>query len=277
MSTPQASYLQIHDYQGSCWWCGSPADSREHRHKKSDVVRSFGPAPWTDTVVRVKSGSSYEERIQGPNSGSLKFSKVLCANCNNAKSQPFDLAYDTFASFLHQNAEAVVQSGRFRFSRIYGKGWKGQRVDLCKYFIKNICCRLAEDGIQVPGVAVDYMSGKLNRLPNFILEMNVNMVKYELGQHMREVHGVDGGSLWRGDHMTIFDDNQFAIGTYSHLGFDWFNLDYQFFVGLERGGANFFAGDTVRLDSYWTEGFDPGDVARACRDCNPSVQSEQSP
>ncbi|MFD8730495.1 hypothetical protein [Streptomyces sp. NPDC059611] len=202
---------------------------------------------------------------------------MLCSNCNNAESQPFDLAYETFASFLHQNAEAVVRSERFRLSQIYGKGWRNLRVDLCKYFVKNICCRLAEDGIQVPCIAVDYVSGKVNRLPNFILEMNVNMAKYELGQHMAEVHGVGGGSLWSGDHRTIFDKDKRAIGTYSHLGFDWFNLDYQFVVGLRKGKANFLTGDTVRLDSRWPKGFGPGDVARVCRDCHPGPQSEQRP
>lgn len=260
--------LLQHDYQGLCWWCGSVADSREHRHKKADVVRSFGSGPWSAPVVRVRGGSSYEERIQGPNSDKLKFAKVLCANCNNARSQPFDLAYDALASFLHQNAESVVEAGSFQFSRMYGKNWRDERRALAKYFVKSICCRLAEDGVCVPQAIIRYMDGSLRDLPNLTLEMNVNMAKYELGVHMRDVHGDGDGSLWLGDHQIIYDQNNDPVGTFSHLGFDWFNLDYQFMFTRKRGRANFFVGDSVRLERFWPDGFSAGDVARACQDCN---------
>lgn len=269
---PQHPQMQ-HSYQGSCWWCASPADSREHRYKKTDVVRAFGPGPWTDGVVRVRSDSDYEEHIQGPNSDKLKFAKVLCANCNNAKSQPFDVAYDTFASFVHLNSEAVVKSGTFQFSKIYGTGWRDARRDLGRYFIKNICCRLAEDGVRVPSVVIDYMNGTLKELPNFILEMNINMAKYEFGKHEEEVHGISDGSLWTGNHGIIYDAQNDATGTYSHLGFEWFNLDYQFHFSARRGRANFFAGDTVRLERFWPSGVSAGDVARTCGECNPGGSS----
>jgi hypothetical protein len=246
------------------------ADSREHRHKKADVVRSFGPGPWPAPVVRVRGGSSYEERIQGPNSDKLKFAKVLCANCNNARSQPFDIAYDAFASFLHQNAESVVKAGSFQFSRIYGKNWRDERRALAKYFVKHICCRLAEDGVCVPQAVIRYMDGSLRDLPNLTLEMNVNMAKYELGIHMRDVHGDGDGGLWLGDHQIMYDQNNDPVGTFSHLGFEWFNLDYQFMFTRKKGRANFFVGDSVRLERFWPDGFSTGDVARACQDCNPT-------
>ncbi|MGW6012712.1 hypothetical protein [Streptomyces sp. NPDC055210] len=267
--------LLNHDYKGLCWWCDSTADSREHRYKKTDVVRSFGTGPWVDGVVRVRSGKEFEERIQGPNSNKLKFEKVLCAKCNNARSQSFDRAYEVFSEFLRVNANSIVRSERFRFSAIYGKDWRDQRRQLGKYFIKNICCRLAEDKVKIPQGVISYMDGSAKELPNFILEMNVNMAKYELGIHMGDVHGMHDGSLWLGDHGIIYDGGA-PSGTYSHLGFDWFNLDYQFLFDLKKGKANFFSGDLVRTPHFWPEGFGSGDVAKACRDCNPGMQSGDS-
>jgi len=29
-----------------CWWCGAPADSREHKFKKSELRLNNGPGPW---------------------------------------------------------------------------------------------------------------------------------------------------------------------------------------------------------------------------------------
>src|SRR2546423_12673051 len=36
----------LHDYAGTCWWRVGIADSREHKYKKSDLVREFGAGPW---------------------------------------------------------------------------------------------------------------------------------------------------------------------------------------------------------------------------------------
>ncbi len=35
---------------GRGWWCGAPADSREHRLKKSGLVREFGKPPLSVSV-----------------------------------------------------------------------------------------------------------------------------------------------------------------------------------------------------------------------------------
>jgi hypothetical protein len=29
-----------------CWWCGVPADSREHKFKRRDLIREHGQAPY---------------------------------------------------------------------------------------------------------------------------------------------------------------------------------------------------------------------------------------
>ncbi|MGW3668659.1 hypothetical protein [Streptomyces sp. NPDC005141] len=271
---PPAQQLQHpllqHDYQGFCWWCGNTADSREHRHKKADVVRAFGSGPWPDPVVRVRSGSKREDRIQGPNSAKLKFAKVLCANCNNVRSQSFDLAYDVFAEYIHQNSDVSVKAGVIQFSRVYGKGWRDERRALTKYLVKNICCRLAEGRVQIPQPLICFMDGSVRDLPNLTLEMNINMAKYEMGVHLRDAHCIEGGSLWMGDHGIIYDSQTSPVGTFSHLGFDWFNVDYQVLFGRRKGRANFFSGDIVRLERFWPEGLSTGDALRACRDCNPS-------
>lgn len=35
-----------YDYEGRCWWCGDPATTGEHKFKRSDLKRSFGPGAW---------------------------------------------------------------------------------------------------------------------------------------------------------------------------------------------------------------------------------------
>ncbi|MFC5112013.1 hypothetical protein [Kibdelosporangium philippinense] len=44
-----------HDYAGQCWWCGSVADTREHRYKRSDLIRDFGKGPGSASQPSVES------------------------------------------------------------------------------------------------------------------------------------------------------------------------------------------------------------------------------
>jgi hypothetical protein len=43
----QTMHDPIFSESGRCWWCGVPADSREHKYKKSDLIRQYGSGPWT--------------------------------------------------------------------------------------------------------------------------------------------------------------------------------------------------------------------------------------
>ncbi len=94
-------------YQGQCWWCGNAADSREHKYKRSDIVREFGRGPWAEPMLRV-AGGNRQFRVQGPNSQGLKFSKSLCQRCNNDRNQPFDLAYDSMMDYISRNESEII-------------------------------------------------------------------------------------------------------------------------------------------------------------------------
>ena len=73
----------------SCWICGAPADSREHKIKRSDLVREFGDGPYRDddTLIHFMDGQDPRD-LQGPNAKRLKYDPVLCGDCNSARSQP---------------------------------------------------------------------------------------------------------------------------------------------------------------------------------------------
>jgi hypothetical protein len=135
------------------------ADSREHKYKKSDLVREFGPGPWgqASALVRGTAGSDRLHHVRGPNATSLKFEKSLCQDCNNARSQPFDIAYDTFAGYLAQHEQLVVSRGWLRFSDMFGTAWPTSRDEVVRYYLKHIGCRLADGGARVPRPFIDFL------------------------------------------------------------------------------------------------------------------------
>lgn len=141
--------LSRHNYSHTCWWCGAPADSREHRYKASDLRREFEAAEYKAGDVIRWLGSGQEVVLRGPNAGSVKFSTTLCAACNNTRSQPFDRAYDVFIKWFLANEQRVEQTGIVPLHEIFTNYPTGS-VDVLRYFGKHVGCRIAEKGFKVP-------------------------------------------------------------------------------------------------------------------------------
>jgi hypothetical protein len=127
-----------------CWWCGGTADSGEHKFKRSDLVREHGQAPYTGpaTLVRLTSEGSWDMRSS--KSGPLKFQKSLCASCNNTRSQPFDAAYDEFIQWLLAHEENVFAQRQVDLVEVFGSDWETRALDLYRYFLKHVGCRIAD-------------------------------------------------------------------------------------------------------------------------------------
>lgn len=147
----------LQDLQGVCWWCGSIADSLEHRHKRTDLERlrqdDVGPV-WVGENGRT-------ETIRGPKSKSpaVRFGRVLCQHCNNARSQAFDLAYDHFSEVLVAGMDSWWNAAGVNLEAVYQTDWRTQAMDLARYYVKNFGCLLADRGIQPPKAMQDFLNG----------------------------------------------------------------------------------------------------------------------
>jgi hypothetical protein len=106
--------------------------------------------PWglADQPYYIGEGGS--RRIQGPDSALVKFGKVLCQNCNNARTQPFDLAYERFAAWVNSKGDVLLEYEYLDFTEVYGPGCQTGILNLLKYFVKHLGCRLASEGHSLP-------------------------------------------------------------------------------------------------------------------------------
>jgi hypothetical protein len=137
-----AAYFEV--VPGICWWCGAPADSREHRLKRSDIVREYGKPPYHGlrTLTRFSGGDRHD--FHGPASRLVKFANSLCARCNNARSQPFDQAWDHFTRHLAQHEEAILATRTIDLAAVYGASWEERAADLARYVVKHLICRIVD-------------------------------------------------------------------------------------------------------------------------------------
>ena len=90
--------------------------------------------------------------------GVVKFPKSLCERCNNVRSKPFDLAYDSYSHHLSRTWSRIMPGIDFR--KIYGDGWASRNLDLARYYGKHFGCRMIRSGIPVPDSLRLFMNGE---------------------------------------------------------------------------------------------------------------------
>jgi hypothetical protein len=147
------------NYAGLCWWCEAAADSREHRHKASDLRREFAPAEYAAKDVIISRSSGPDIAVRGPKAKAVTFEPNLCARCNNDRSQRFDAAYGQLIAWFLANEREVEETGLVRLDEIYDDHEVGSALAV-GYFVKHIGCRIADYGFQVPQPPRDFLDGR---------------------------------------------------------------------------------------------------------------------
>lgn len=124
-----------------CCLCGSSHElTGEHKIKASALRAEFG----RNRLVVGRRGDRYRT-AQSTGSRELHFKAPLCAECNSARTQPGDRAFDYFRAIVlgiaRQGKDPATALQDIRFA-VGGD----LRLDVSRYFAKLLCCHLAELG-----------------------------------------------------------------------------------------------------------------------------------
>lgn len=130
--------------------CGSPANTGEHKIKRNLLVTLHGRGPYRNEKELTHFRDGEESRLRGPNAKQIKFQNVLCAPCNNSKTQAFDLAYDQFCNYVLNAEKLITQRRVIDFADVYGDSFEDSQRNLYKYFAKLFGCDLAANRLSVP-------------------------------------------------------------------------------------------------------------------------------
>lgn len=176
-------------HNGLCWWCGAIATTSEHKYKRSDLrlLGGSGQVHWgTDPSQPFLVRSTRKDPL-------VRFSKSLCANCNNARSQPFDRAYDIFRDYVWANLDLLWYQDGLDMRAIYGPKWLEQEFNLARYFVKHFGCRLVDEGVPPPHELAQFLDGAPS-IPGVHLALAVQEDRFGPCQAMR-ADGLDGRDL----------------------------------------------------------------------------------
>lgn len=158
-------YLQPFD--GKCWWCESTNLTGEHKFKQTDLRRMFRESENEPLVFFSDDGRA--ELVRGPNASIAKFDKNLCSECNNARSQQFDRAWDCMSSYISDSWRSLKPGSRIDLKKLY-RGTSYDAADLTRYVAKHLGCKIAAADCPVPDDLRRYMND-----PNSVNSVHIAM------------------------------------------------------------------------------------------------------
>jgi hypothetical protein len=132
-----------------CWICGAPANSAEHMVKASDFRSHFGRVTQQAPVYR-HSRERRNEPVRGADAQPLKFRPSLCSNCNNARTQSHDKAWEKLSSAIRRAQPPPASGAVIPLHQIFGGGVKQAMLDVHLYFTKLLGCYAVEHAVPLP-------------------------------------------------------------------------------------------------------------------------------
>lgn len=131
-----------------CWICGDEGETREHRAKASDL-RAILPSPKRENPIFLHTATRRNIKVGSLKAKALKFKHRICLNCNSARTQPHDRAWETFSDALRSRTPPVAIGQFVRCNGVFRSDTSKWMLRLHLYFVKLFGCQIAEENIQI--------------------------------------------------------------------------------------------------------------------------------
>jgi hypothetical protein len=131
-----------------CWICGADANTREHKGKASDLRSVFG-TPTQAMPLYLHTDVRRNRPVGSLKSDALKFQNKICQDCNSARTQPHDRAWERCSTFVRSHLAASTGSQVIRCNRIFPYDTSSQMLNLHLYFVKLFGCHIVEADISI--------------------------------------------------------------------------------------------------------------------------------
>ena len=131
-----------------CWICGSEGNTGEHLIKASDLRSHFKDIS-EEYPVYHHSDDKKNVKIKSIKSKKLKSDALICANCNNNLSQPYDKAWETLSGYLRENWKKSLNQGTIPLNEIFPGEIEQSMLNIQLFFVKLFGCRIIEYEIPI--------------------------------------------------------------------------------------------------------------------------------
>jgi len=133
-----------------CWICGDDATTGEHLTKASDLKALFGTVSQKQPLYLHRTNGQRVKVNSIRKSDELKSNALLCPQCNNARTAPFDKAWEALSLYLRTKGRVcLTKSNPLRLENVFPGETKAQMLNVHLYFAKLFGCRIVEADIPI--------------------------------------------------------------------------------------------------------------------------------
>lgn len=131
-----------------CWICGDNANSGEHLIKASDLKLLFGRVT-QKAPLYFHTDLQRNQAVGGIKSDKLKYRALLCARCNNERTQPHDRAWERLSTYLLERQPPIRPGMLVRLDRVFPGSVAKSMLGVHLFFLKLFGCLIAENNIPI--------------------------------------------------------------------------------------------------------------------------------
>ena len=124
-----------------CWICGCPANSGEHKIKKSDIKKLMGNVNQQNPIYHRANGIKMRP-IGSFNAEALKYSNSICTRCNNSLTQKHDRSWGKLSDYLKSHFNSRL--AEVQLSAVFGQRYEEDIRNIQLFFAKQFGCNIQE-------------------------------------------------------------------------------------------------------------------------------------
>ena len=175
--------------------------------KASDLRSIFGKVTQHAPIYR-HVGPERNQVVKGINTEAMRFSPSLCGNCNNARTQPHDRAWEALSDALRSMKPRPMRGERLPVEQIFGVAVTASMLGVHLYFVKLLGCYAIEYAVPLPinSFAVAILGGYAH--PNIYL----SFVDIRSNEGKNQIH-VGNVQAINANHQTVGATWFYIVGT----------------------------------------------------------------
>lgn len=146
-----------------CWICGDEAKTGEHLIKASDLRSVFGHVSQRYPVY-FHTALRRNQPVGGIKSDILKSDALICARCNNQRTQPYDLAWDQLSRYIRDKKPKVRTGDWISLEKVFPGATQQSMLRVHLFFVKLFGCVVVEH--KIPIDISSFSSAILGEIPH---------------------------------------------------------------------------------------------------------------
>jgi hypothetical protein len=129
-----------------CWICEDVATTGEHMIKASDLKSMFGHVS-QNAPLYIHNPIQRNLPVPGIKSNKLKFKNLLCARCNNQRTQQHDQAWEKLSNYLRKRLPPLRSGSTINLAKVFPGQVRESILNVHLYFVKLFGCMVAEHSV----------------------------------------------------------------------------------------------------------------------------------